>query len=736
MRYGQFTPTGVDQSAAQQMRALAGLGETVARAGIKIGEAAATAAAPEKAIADVQAARKEAEDGTITYDTVAPASPLSWGASAYNATVSNTQLSQRNADSKQKLNDISVQYKDDPAGFLEAANAYAQAVVSSAPLTIQPQLDETIKGRILAYNASLTEEFQKKTHAANINTLTANIDDSLTGINELAYSGNLPAANSELALLFPEMDALAAADPKYAIKLDSLKKAANNKVIESNWLGSINRIAEKDGVPAAMQELDKIVSGKLPKGYDRDALRSFETSAQQALTRKNTRLSAQTKANAKELTKKVDNYVTAVATGMEISPEVTADIEESVKGNPELEAKLELVQEIGTFSILSKQDQTEMLADIQASGSLDSADKYAALVKANQNVKKQARANGILFAKQQGIIPKDEYVDFDPTILVDDLSTPEDEYAINQANYQIRVQQAKEMSEHYGILISPLEPSEAAALSKLVEGATPQQRTQIIGILGPESPVYGQLSDNNQGVFAQVAALGNPQVMNIVFKGQDLVATGNAYKLKPSDRYQQDFDSIVGSVYGPYDKENVKNTALNYYYGLEPGDVYDAAAFRQAVQAVTGGIGEVRGYKTQLPQNVSADDLDAYFSTMALDQLEGAGVYQELLDEGVDVSELLLSGMSRYGRAMYSRDVYGTAASIQGGQIKAVPGKDKYIVYHEGSNIPLTDEYGEPVYFTVNESVIADMKAKNQGQAYEEFIKRKTAVSVPLRGAL
>jgi len=132
-RYAAFTPDSVDTSEVARMESLAGMGQAGVTAFSAIGEKIATAEAPEKAIADVQAARKEAEDGTITYDTVAPASPLSWGASAYDATVSNTQLSQRNADSKQKLNDISVQYKDDPAGFLEAANAYAQAVVSSAP---------------------------------------------------------------------------------------------------------------------------------------------------------------------------------------------------------------------------------------------------------------------------------------------------------------------------------------------------------------------------------------------------------------------------------------------------------------------------------------------------------------------------------------------------------------------------------------------------------------------------
>jgi len=717
-RYAAFTPDAVDTSEVARMQSLAGMAQTGVAAFTAIGEKLATEKAPEQAIADVQAARKEAEDGTITYDTVAPVSPLAWGGTAYNATVSNTQLSQRNADSKQRLNDLSIEYKDDPAAFIDAANAYAQATISSAPLTIQPQLDATIQGRILAYNASLTEEFQKKTHAANINTLTANINNGLTGINELAYSGNLAAANSELALLFPEMDALAAADPKYAIKLDSLKKSVSNKVIENNWLGNINKIAEKDGVPAAMQELDKIVSGKLPKGYDRDALRSFETSAQQALTRKNTRLSAQTKANAKELTKKVDNYVTAVATGMEISPEVTADIEESVKGNPELEAKLELVQEIGTFSILSKQDQAEMLADIQANGSLDSADKYAALVKANDNVKRQVQTDGILFAKQQGIIPKDEYVDFDPTILVDDPSTPEDEYAINQANYQTRVKQAREMSEHYGITISPFEPSEAAVLSALISDATPTQKTKIVGILGKDSAAFGQIAGNNQGVFAQVAALGNPQVMDVVFRGQEQVAQKLHYPLKASDRYQQDFDKIVGNVYGSRDKRDVLDTALNYYYGMNPGDIYNSALFAQSVQAVTGGISSIRGHQTQLPQNVSGADLDAYFSLMTLDQLEREGVYQEDVDIGLSFT----TAFTPY------RETYGMEDVVKGGQIKAIAGADQYVVYHKGGGV-ITDEYGDPVVFTVNEQTIADMKGNEQGEAYQDYVNRRKLTS-------
>ena len=255
-------------------------------------------------------------------------------------------------------------------------------------------------------------------------------------------------------------------------------------------------------------------------------------------------------------------------------------------------------------------------------------------------------------------------------------------------------------------------------LSALISDATSTQKSQIVGILGTDSAALGQIAGNNQGVFAQVAALGNPQVMDIVFRGQEQVALKLHYPLKASDRYQQDFDRIVGNVYGSRDKRDVLDTALNYYYGMKPGDIYNSALFSQAIQAVTGGISTIRGHQTQLPQNVSAPDLDAYFSLMTLDQLEGAGVYQEQVDVGVAFT----AALTPY------QETYGMEDVVKGGQIKAIPGKDQYVVYHKGGGV-ITDEYGEPVKFTVNEQVIADMKSNEQGQAYQDYVNRRKLTS-------
>ena len=86
--YGKFQPTGVDNSAAQRMQALAGLGETVAGVAEQFGarkasekkaqeaivaKEQATQArmnAPEEAAMLVQEARTENPDGTVTYSAI------------------------------------------------------------------------------------------------------------------------------------------------------------------------------------------------------------------------------------------------------------------------------------------------------------------------------------------------------------------------------------------------------------------------------------------------------------------------------------------------------------------------------------------------------------------------------------------------------------------------------------------------------------------------------------------
>ena len=75
--YGQFTPTGVDQSGARRMQALAGLGETVAGVAEQFGRAKADELAPEQA-------QKAAEKAITEGEELKKRNPLAYGATVYN----------------------------------------------------------------------------------------------------------------------------------------------------------------------------------------------------------------------------------------------------------------------------------------------------------------------------------------------------------------------------------------------------------------------------------------------------------------------------------------------------------------------------------------------------------------------------------------------------------------------------------------------------------------------------
>jgi hypothetical protein len=77
LSYGEFRPTGGDDSISRRMQALAGLGETVAGVAEQFGRAKATEIAPEQA---QKAAEKAIEEG----EELKKRDPLAWGATAYN----------------------------------------------------------------------------------------------------------------------------------------------------------------------------------------------------------------------------------------------------------------------------------------------------------------------------------------------------------------------------------------------------------------------------------------------------------------------------------------------------------------------------------------------------------------------------------------------------------------------------------------------------------------------------
>ena len=137
--YGEFRPTGVDQSAARRFEALAGLADQVGDVAFQIGAKRAEKIGAEKG---EKAGRAAAERLAKPQPEVGPPedveppktkegflASMSIEAQAYNAAMKSAYLSQISTDAKEQIERIRAQYPDDVQAFRKNAVKYGQGLV-------------------------------------------------------------------------------------------------------------------------------------------------------------------------------------------------------------------------------------------------------------------------------------------------------------------------------------------------------------------------------------------------------------------------------------------------------------------------------------------------------------------------------------------------------------------------------------------------------------------------------
>ena len=329
-----------------------------------------------------------------------------------------------------------------------------------------------------------------------------------------------------------------------------------------------------------------------------------------------------------------------------------------------------LVEEAAAFPFLSFNERQQILNTVKLTG-IEGADRYKTLLNANSKINEAVSKDAMSFAYTQDFIPKEDQVGLNISAII---SGADKEF------FAKRTAQASAITTHTGYPASPLTLNEVKDLSTAINELTPAEKTNLSLAIGAESTLWGQLSnETNQGVFAQMAALGNTNVMEAVFTGQELESQPKITytKITPKD-YTNNFNAIVGNVYGINDASDVLQSAIYHYYSANR-EGYDPDKFERSVQAVTGGIGEVRESKVELSPQVTGRDLDIYFASLNTEDLKamGADNYLTLADAGAK------------------------------GQIVSVKGFGQYNLYGTDGK-PITNN-GNPITFEVNKNKIDDV---------------------------
>ena len=658
--YGKFQPTGVDDSAAQRMQALAGLGETVAGVAKQFGVAKAEEAKIEAREAE-QFAAKEATKLTAA------------------------QLANRKTDGIEQIEQIAIDFAGDPAGYTDAIKVYRDSAIAAAPPDLRPALGLAFAPRIASNFKTINSAFLKSSEKESNQSLDDSISAFTVNLEKLARTGNADLVTTELPDLYMMIDARGENDPLYNV--EKAKDDLNNALYEQDVLKDLDNIVEQDGFVAAMTALEEFQDKPLPKGYSQDDLRAFTRSAQEDLSRQKARLNAASTQISDQAKAAVDNFVDALGSGFKVDSTEKARVQALITTDAQQD-RVDRAERVAAFSVMSAKNRSAIIAS-RDTGSLNDLTDWKQMIAKDAEVTKLAEEDGYSLGVAQGLI---EEIPFD----------------VNDPNsYFQREEQAKMLSIHTGVVVSPFTDKIATELSESINGMTSEDKAILAMAIGPDSDAWGQIAGKNQGFFAMAASIGDETLMKALFLGQDILKNDPSAKLSQNHiagNYLETFNDVVGDVYFPEDKRNVLNAVLALY--AERGEDYSFSSFKDAIQAVTGGLKEINNYKVQLPRGISTDTFQTYVDRFSAKDVTAFG-----------------------GAFGYTPEQ--AAVAIQDGRIVS-DGDNRYRVLVNGS-VPLTSPNGENFIFSYTESVVSEQAgmAAEQMQKNAELFRKEYGISAP-----
>ena len=679
--YGEFRPTGVDQSAARRFEALAGLADQIGDVAFQIGAKRAEKIGAEKG---EKAGRAAAERLAKPQPEVGPPedveppktkegflASMSIEAQAYNSAMKSAYLSQISTDAKEQIERIRAQYPNDMQAFQANARQYTQGLLQGVGEEFQDDISATVNNYVTNAETRVFKDEIVKNRELAKESVNTRLDGLTREVEEVSRSGDRVQAETSLLEFETLLDSQVAID---AIDLDvaeEQKRIARNK-LESGLL--------KAELQPDIESANHTEAYKKLRDFDRPASftpgewESFKATAAAEIGRDQSIYNASKKVADQNAKKALQDYTTAVSLGWEVSAEQTAEVERQVAGTP-LEKELESTQRLAQYSLMPTSQRQRILSEADT-GVLEDASEYQKLLVTEQNIQKELAKDPLAFGNRQGIVALDTFDPFSPESLTNRLS------------------QAEIAAAHYGVPVPPITDNEAQALSDQITEMTVPEKIALAETLQQAPEIWGSIAAKNQGVFSQAGAIGDRDIMQRVFAGQEAIALKTVQS--PSTRdYLSEFEDYVGNVYGLEDKAATRDAALAYYAATQtPGEDFDKDLFIASIEAVTGGISEINGYKTQLPRGIDADRFDDFID--AIDQ--------EFIDENGGLGYIdPATGQRKPYPETYINDV------IKNSQVTN-KNNSEYL-FTNGSSVFVRMDNGQPFTFSYDDSVIARQKA-------------------------
>ena len=529
--YGQLRPTGVDDSAARRLQAIAGLADQVQDVAYQAGAERAQREGEREGLTAGQAA---AVEGQPLEKREGILSAFSIKDNSYNDALESAYLSQVSVDSQEQMARIAAQYPDDVEAYSKAAAQVRAGITSSIDPNYQGVVGATLDNVIQSYETKVFANQAARGRALADESRLANIETLGRNAASFAREGSTEQAAFTLLEAKTVLDSMA---PKKGESwVTEQYRLLVREVKEQEIKHGLANKLEAEGRDAAFTSLSELENTGEFTADEFDALKS---GAKAMLERDVSIQEASRKVASEKEAETVEDYINVISMGGSPDSALTSQVNNIIAGDADLTESVNLARSVASFSLGSgaKRQNDLALSEAKALKGEDVA-VYQAQLASQAAISKAVEKDPLAFAASQGLI------DLEPI----DMQSP---------NFMSkRIEQAEMMSQHYGAPVPPLTDREISDLAARIPGMIVDDKISLAEMIAPaidndrdpRAQLPGLLSEKNQQVFAQVAAMGNFNDQIAVFVGQERLDAGNLLKDLTLDQYSDifrfDFDKL------------------------------------------------------------------------------------------------------------------------------------------------------------------------------------------------
>lgn len=619
-RYGKFTPTGVDQTEARKLEALAGVGQKVTQAAVAHGQQKIQERKEETRRAELE---KKKTDALLEQELV------------------NSSILDHDAH----LTQLSEEYSDDPTQYLERSMAFTNGMLESMTPSVRARLEVDLIGKVRSTHAPLLKNFNanaliasKQSSDNTISTLTVDLDKAIRNKEDI---GSIVNNINNAFISRGELD------PTYNVaeKQNKLQKLIKYKQIETPILA----VADTDAETAAVL-YDEALS-KVPDGYTQN---EWKNTLDSTLVQINTQSSLQKmkrQLGIKEDAKKVTNVVTSLDIGLPVDSQ-TRDEARQAAQNIGKQDEFAIAEQVNHYARSDAETRNKLMQ--AAEDSPENAQLVAAMVKSdvarNTALNKSALDWGAKTLRTTENTPIIERVQFE------NLMYPTQE---ELANRKENIEIVKNYTGYNNIHLFTEE--EKTAFVETLKQINPTEIMGVVNAYGRDSYIQDIVAQE-MGDGTTAHAFDKPHLASILFEGKrrsqtekpSVALQGNAKAQAhglftehtgtgiDSDNYSHYLAAVESYYFGTVDlgtgltAEETRDGALQYDFNKDK--------WMEAIQAVVGNTMEFRDKQIILGSHTK-EQLETVIENLTVENIQllttAQGDIYITEDEADDILELI-----------------------------------------------------------------------------------------------